>query len=157
MVAWENSRLFATPPLVSSKWRLKKRAQKFHTDDVSLPRSMWFFWLVVPRRVISMEFLQSFLRLRFAGTRVHGGVAKCRLFPKLLSNKFHKIVVLCFTSRSHHTRQTPLYSRHLCFSSAVINIVDFSLTILTSLSFGYAFSFNDFVWNEKSSECSIMM
>ena len=27
-----------------------KRAQKFHTNDASLPRSGKFFWLVVPRR-----------------------------------------------------------------------------------------------------------
>ena len=27
----------------------EKRAQKFHTDDVSLPKSGWCFWLVVPR------------------------------------------------------------------------------------------------------------
>ena len=27
----------------------ENRAQKLHTDDVSLPRSGWCFWLVVPR------------------------------------------------------------------------------------------------------------
>ena len=38
--------------------RSEKRAQKFHTDDASLPRSgLWHF--------ISMEFLYSFLRPHF--------------------------------------------------------------------------------------------
>ena len=37
-LAWENRRHFC-----------KRRAQKFHTDDVSLPRSGYCFWLVVPR------------------------------------------------------------------------------------------------------------
>ena len=107
---------------------------------------MWFFWLVVPRRVISMEFLQSFLRLlasRNVGCYLRLG--------KLLSNKFHfNRRTLLYISLSSHTRQTPLYSRHLCFSSAVINIVDFSLT---ALSLGLHVVFNDFLLNQKSSQC----
>ena len=107
---------------------------------------MYFFWLVVPQRVISMEFLQSFLRLlasRNVGCYLRLG--------KLLSNKFHfNRRTLLYISLSSHTRQTPLYSRYLCFSSAVINIVDFSLT---ALSLGLHVVFNDFLWNQKSSQC----
>ena len=93
-----------------------------------------------------MEFLQSFLRLlasRNVGCYLRLG--------KLLSNKFHfNRRTLLYISLSSHTRQTPLYSRHLCFSSAVINIVDFSLT---ALSLGLQVVFNDFLWNQKSSQC----
>ena len=55
LLAWENSRHFATPSLVSpwnDVWELK-RAQKFHTVDASLPRTGWCFWLVVARGKIS--------------------------------------------------------------------------------------------------------
>ena len=58
-------------------------AQKFHTDDVSLPRSGSYIWLVeanVPRgtnnqkytqwHVICVEFLHSFLRRHFTGKPV---------------------------------------------------------------------------------------
>ena len=38
-VACENTRHFATSPLVSIKTTSEERAQKFHADDVSLPRS----------------------------------------------------------------------------------------------------------------------
>ena len=41
----------------------EERAQKFYTDDVSLPRSG--YW-----HVISMEFLRQFLRGHFAGKPV---------------------------------------------------------------------------------------
>ena len=93
-----------------------------------------------------MEFLQSFLRLlasRNVGCYLRLG--------KLLSNKFHfNRRTLLYISLSSHTFQTPLYSRHLCFSSAVINIVDFSLT---ALSLGLHEVFNDFLWNQKSIQC----
>ena len=45
--AWENSRQFSTPSLVSRAMTSEKRTQKFHTVDVSLPKSGWCFWLVV--------------------------------------------------------------------------------------------------------------
>ena len=58
-------------------------AQKFHTDDVSLPRSGSYIWLVkanVPRgtnnqkytqwHVFCVEFLRSFLRRHFTGKPV---------------------------------------------------------------------------------------
>ena len=66
----------------------EKRTQKFHTDDASLHRSRYCFWLVVSRekftsanqkhypalgsewRVISVEFLRSSLRRHFAGKPV---------------------------------------------------------------------------------------
>ena len=66
----------------------EKRTQKFHTDDASLHRSRYCFWLVVSRekfasanqehypglgsewRVISVEFLHSSLRRHFAGKPV---------------------------------------------------------------------------------------
>ena len=40
-VAWENSRHFVTLPVVSREMTFEKRAQKFHTDDASLPTSDW--------------------------------------------------------------------------------------------------------------------
>ena len=39
IIAWENSWHLATLPLVSRQMTSEKRAQKFHTDDASLPRS----------------------------------------------------------------------------------------------------------------------
>ena len=45
-LAWENRRHFATPPTVSPRKTSEKRAQKFHTDDASLPKSGQCFWLV---------------------------------------------------------------------------------------------------------------
>ena len=71
-VVRENSRYFAKPPLMAPEERL----QKFHTEDVSLPRSAKCFWLIgcavieicfnqsepLPRsgywRIISMKFQQ---------------------------------------------------------------------------------------------------
>ena len=45
-LAWENRRHFATPPTVSPRKTSEKRAQRFHTDDASLPKSGQCFWLV---------------------------------------------------------------------------------------------------------------
>ena len=45
-LAWENRRHFATPPTVSPRKSSEKRAQKYHKDDASLPRSGQCFWLV---------------------------------------------------------------------------------------------------------------
>ena len=43
LLAWENNRQFATPaPLVSPRnvvWASEERAQKFHSDDMPLPRN----------------------------------------------------------------------------------------------------------------------
>ena len=36
---------FVMPPLVSCKRTSEKWMQKFHTDDMSLPRSGWYFLL----------------------------------------------------------------------------------------------------------------
>ena len=47
-LAWENSQHFKMFPLVSCKMMSEKRAQKFHTDDASLPRTGKCFWLVMP-------------------------------------------------------------------------------------------------------------
>ena len=49
ILAWENNQHLSTPPLVSREITSEERLQKFHTDDVSLPRSGLCFWLVVPR------------------------------------------------------------------------------------------------------------
>ena len=38
-ITWENNRHIATSPLVSCEMTSEERVQKFHTDDVSLPRS----------------------------------------------------------------------------------------------------------------------
>lgn len=42
---WKNSRNFATPPQVSPEITSEKQAQKFHTDDASLPKSGYYSWL----------------------------------------------------------------------------------------------------------------
>ena len=48
-IAWENSQHLATQPQVSPPMMSEKRAQKFHTDDVSLHGSVGrCFWWVVP-------------------------------------------------------------------------------------------------------------
>ena len=74
-----------THSVFPAKCRLKKGAQKFHTGDVSPPRSGKCFLLVeanslarrttrsstqIWRKVISMEFLRSFLRRHIAGKLV---------------------------------------------------------------------------------------
>ena len=46
-LAWENSQHFKMFPLVSCKMMSEKRAQKFHTDDASLPKTGKCFWLVM--------------------------------------------------------------------------------------------------------------
>ena len=86
MVAWESSQNLGTPPLVSPQNDVWKWLQKFHTGDVvchypdlssasdcnfpsandqseTLPRSG--YW-----HLISMKFLQSFLRRHFTGKPV---------------------------------------------------------------------------------------
>jgi len=60
----------------SAKWRHKKRAQKFHTDVASLPRSEWYFWLV------ARNLLQT-----------GSGVAKYRLFLRLIRRAFLRITL----------------------------------------------------------------
>ena len=77
----------------------EKQAQKFHTEDVSLPRSWYCFLLVVPHGKFDsanqknypdlgsdassvMEFVRSFLRRHLARKPVHGSVAKCQLFSQ---------------------------------------------------------------------------
>ena len=51
MVAWENSRysVWETTAEIWPTLTSEKRLQKFHTDDVSSPRSGLCFWLVVAR------------------------------------------------------------------------------------------------------------
>ena len=78
-VALENSR---RQHCFSREMMSVKRLQKFHTDDVSAPKSGWRLWLVeanFPCRmtnqkhypeVISMEFLGSFLRRQLPGKPV---------------------------------------------------------------------------------------
>ena len=77
----------------------EKRAQKFHTDGASLPRSGWCFRLVVLRGIFVSTNqtlypnlgsdassvwnfdLRSFFRHHFRG-ETSGDVTKCRLFPQ---------------------------------------------------------------------------
>ena len=50
MTSLRNSRHFAMPPPSGTGFpAFEEWLQKFYTDDVSLPRSDGFFWLVVPR------------------------------------------------------------------------------------------------------------
>ena len=45
-IAWKNSQYLEMPPLVPQEMTSEEWAQKFHTDDMSLPRSVSYFWLV---------------------------------------------------------------------------------------------------------------
>ena len=63
--------IFPTLPLVSREMTSEDRLQKFHTDDVSLPRSGL-------SHVISMEFLSSFFSLHFAGKPMVASGNVCR-------------------------------------------------------------------------------
>ena len=47
--AWENSRISRRHGWFPCEMMSEERAQKFHTDDVSLPRSSRCFWLVMQR------------------------------------------------------------------------------------------------------------
>ena len=58
--------------IASEKW-----AQKFHTDDVSLPSSG--YW-----RIISIEFLRSFLRGYFAEEPVASWNVGCWIWPVII-------------------------------------------------------------------------
>ena len=53
-------------------FQVKVQVQKFHTDDMSLPRPGL-------GHILSMEFLWSFLRHNFTGNQC---VAKCQLFTQ---------------------------------------------------------------------------
>ena len=47
--AWENSRHFEMPPLVSPRddvWRTLKRSNSFHTDDAQLTTQIWTVLLI---------------------------------------------------------------------------------------------------------------
>ena len=83
-LAWETSRHFATPPWFPREMTSEKRAQKLYTDDASLPRSGWCYWLAsanfqrgttnqknysdLGSDVSSVwNHLRSFLRRHFAG------------------------------------------------------------------------------------------
>ena len=77
--AWEKSRHFATPALgFPAKWRLRNERKSFilmkghYPDMVSASDWSWLEALTRSRywRVISMEFVPSFLRRHFAGKPV---------------------------------------------------------------------------------------
>ena len=94
MVAWENSpRHCATPSMVSREMTFEKRTQKFDTDDVSLPRSGWCFWLIVPRgtQIWVVTRHQYGISVLDSQTSFHGetidGVAKCRLSSQATISK----------------------------------------------------------------------
>ena len=101
------------------------------------------------RRVISMEFLQSFLRL--LASRNVG----CYLrLEKLLSNRFHfnRGTLLYISLSSHPSNTFVQLSLMFLVSSHKY------CRLLTDCSFPWiACSFNDFLWNQKSSQCSIMI
>ena len=86
----------ATPALVSHQMTSEKPAQKFHTDDASLPRSRKRFWLaknflqpirsttqiwVVTRHQYGISALVS--QTSFGG-ETSWKVAKCRLFSQAM-------------------------------------------------------------------------
>ena len=67
----ENGWHFAMPSVVSQEIKSEERAQKFHSDYVSLPKSEWCYLLVKANsrsgswRINSMEFLRSLFRWHF--------------------------------------------------------------------------------------------
>ena len=75
LLPWQNSRHFATPPQVSPRkqvWKtIAENATPFRSGSGKFPLTNHKHY---PDRVISMEFLRTFLG---------GEVAKCRLFSSL--------------------------------------------------------------------------
>ena len=75
LIPWQNSRHFATPPLVSPRKEVSQtiaeNATPFRSGSGKFPLTNHKHY---PDRVISMEFLRTFLG---------GEVAKCRLFSSL--------------------------------------------------------------------------
>ena len=96
-LAWENSRHLATLPRFPRQMTSEKRAQKFHTDDASVPRSGKSFWLVVPRRKFYSTNQKQYSDLcsdassvwdsvlvswTSFGGETGGSASKCRLFSQ---------------------------------------------------------------------------
>ena len=86
LISWHHPR--------NDAWEIK-RAQKFHSDDVSLARSGEFFWLVANLLQSSTSTIQIWVvasrkygisalisQTSFRGETSAGGVAKCRLFSQ---------------------------------------------------------------------------
>ena len=75
LIPWQNSRHFATPPLVSPRKEVSQtiaeNATPFRSGSGKFPLTNHKHY---PDRVISMEFLRTFLG---------GEVSKCRLFSSL--------------------------------------------------------------------------
>ena len=108
------------------KMTCEKRAQKFHTYDVSLPRS----------GIISMEFLHSFLWCHFAGKPVvasqnAGCLLKCLNTPILPQNDLRSVGFDChcmaLTSTSFHctwpVSLTPYFRNSPSFEELCYHIV----------------------------------
>ena len=66
-LAWENCRYSRRHHWFSREVTSEKRAEKFHTDDVSLPRSGKHFWLVKnllsPTRSISKNWIVTKIKI----------------------------------------------------------------------------------------------
>ena len=80
-MAWENSPHFVTLlkcfPREMQKWRLTiKRLQKFHTDDVSLPRSGQVLLIGRAAREIVLQPIRCTPQTRVV-TRHHYGISAC--------------------------------------------------------------------------------
>ena len=99
-LAWQNSWHLAAPPLVSPRndvWE-SKRAQKFHTDDATVPRSWKCKFSANQNYFPDLGSVASSvwnLCARFESQTLfrgdtRGGVAKCRLFCRAIgkSNSF---------------------------------------------------------------------
>ena len=68
-----------------SQMTSEKRAQKFHTDDASLPRSGQCFWLVesnFPRGATNQYGIPTLVSQTSFGGETSGSVTKCRLFSQ---------------------------------------------------------------------------
>ena len=94
----------------------EKQLQKLHADDASLPRS-----------VISMEFLQSSLRLTFCGETV-GGVVKCCLFSQTSHSATHSIWCMPFWLYQTLTRLKSVKMSNLqqygCTTYNILTVID---------------------------------
>ena len=115
----------------------EKRLQKFHTDDVSLPKSGWCFWLVTPREKFDSTNQKHYpdsgsvassvwnfcSRLSDVISRKNSGsVAKCRLFSQATSSE------TCHVILSERTKRY-MYKPFWCLSS--VSIFIFILQIKT--------------------------
>ena len=103
----------------------EKQAQKFHTDDASLPRSGWCFWLVVrvvnliqPMRGTTQIWLVTCHQYGISvlisqtsfGGETSGGVTKCHFTGKPVVSSWNVGCFLRLMSRQRARMNRTMYS-----------------------------------------------